>query len=573
MKKNITILGIHIFHDAGAAIIQNGQVLAAISEGPIINVKHASGYPSKSIEEVFNIAKIDPSEIDAIALVGIPNLKFPKHFARYPNISDSVLEWSWITSNPKGLEINYSYLHQIEKIEKLREILNKLNIPLKEIIFVEHHTAHASSAYYLSPWNMDEDVLVITSDAAGDGLSSTVSIASNGKIDRIKNSETNYGDSLGGFYSSVTEYLGMDYGFDPFKTMGLAPYGNPEKAINEIKKIIQINPQNPLCFQNKFGTIHGIQQNLSKLLRGKRFDHIAAASQLWFETLTTEWIQNIVKKTDIRKIACAGGAFLNVKANRSILSLECIDDAFFCPASNDEGLAVGAALRCYFEIASRDGNKPNKIPLTNNYFGTSFTNEQIKEELKNYDLLDKAEFFDDIDSEVGEFIANSEKILGRFSGQMEWGPRGLGNRSIIADSSNPNIVRKINKAIKMRDFWMPFGPSILASRTDDYLIDGKISPYMILAFDTTDNRNDLTAAIHPYDLTCRPQTVDSDYNPTYEKVLKSFESKTSRGVILNTSFNLHGSPIVWNPKNAIDTFNNSKLDAIALGNYLIKKSN
>ena len=154
---------------------------------------------------------------------------------------------------------------------------------------------------------------------------------------------------------------------------------------------------------------------------------------------------------------------------------------------------------------------------------------------------------------------------------MEWGPRGLGNRSIIADPSNLSIVRKINKAIKMRDFWMPFGPSMLASRIDDYLIDGKIAPYMILAFDTTENRNDLTAAIHPYDFTCRPQTVDSIYNQDYEKVLKSFESKTSRGVILNTSFNLHGSPIVWNPKNALYTFKNSALDAVALGNYLIKK--
>jgi carbamoyltransferase len=572
MKKKITVLGIHIFHDAGAAIVQNGQVLAAINEGPIVNVKHASGYPLKSIEEVFHIAKIDPSEIDVIALVGIPNLKFPKHFSRYPNISDAVLEWSWITSNPKGLEINYSHLQQVEKLEKIRKILKKLDIPLKQIIFVEHHTAHAASAYYLSPWDIREDVLVFTSDAAGDGLSSTIGIGSNGKINRIENSETNYGNSLGGFYSNVTEYLGMDYGFDPFKTMGLAPYGNPKKTIDEIKRIIQINPQNPLCFQNKFGEIYEIQKNLSRLLHGKRFDDIAAATQSWFETLTTEWIENIVKKTDIRKIACAGGTFLNVKANQSILSLECIDDAFFCPAANDEGLAVGAALRCYFEIASKNGNKPNKTPLTSNYFGTSFTNEQIKQELQNHDLLDKAEFFDDIDSEVGEFIANSDKILGRFNGQMEWGPRGLGNRSIIADPSNPNIVRKINKAIKMRDFWMPFGPSMLASRIDDYLIDGKIAPYMILAFDTTDNRNDLTAAIHPYDLTCRPQTVDSVYNPTYEKVLNSFESKTSRGVILNTSFNLHGSPIVWNPQNALYTFKNSALDAVSLGNYLIKKN-
>ena len=154
---------------------------------------------------------------------------------------------------------------------------------------------------------------------------------------------------------------------------------------------------------------------------------------------------------------------------------------------------------------------------------------------------------------------------------MEWGPRGLGNRSILANPSDYRLVKKINSAIKMRDFWMPFAPSILESRIDDYLKDARTSPYMILAFDTTDKRDELSAAIHPYDLTCRPQTVNSQYNKNYETVLKSFETKTGIGGILNTSFNLHGFPIVYSPEIAINTFKNSELDTMSLGNYLIKK--
>ena len=191
--------------------------------------------------------------------------------------------------------------------------------------------------------------------------------------------------------------------------------------------------------------------------------------------------------------------------------------------------------------------------------------------MKKHDLLKNSQYFDNIDEEVGELLSKNDTIVARFSDKMEWGPRGLGNRSILANPSNPMITRKINHAIKMRDFWMPFGPSILTSRMPEYVKDSRISPYMILAFDTTEKRNDLIAAIHPFDFTCRPQSVDSDYNPNYEKVIKSFESKTGIGALLNTSFNLHGFPIVYDPETAISTFINSKLDALSIGNYLLKK--
>ena len=573
-RNNITVLGIHYFiHDAGAALVQNGKVLASINEEKIRNVKHCGGYPTKSIGEVFKIAKLDPSEVDAVAIVGIMGEKILPLSEMFPNYRSLFSYFSLLTGHKKGIELLTSYLQRIKKIDAIKNELTKLGIPLNEIIFVEHHAAHAAAACYLSPWDLDEEVMVLTLDGQGDGISSTVNIGHKGEIRRVENSETSYYNSLAqSFYSQITAHLGMAWGFDAYKVMGLAPYGKPELSIDRIKQIIDIDKTNPLKFRNKIDAyMNAMQPKLRDMLKNDRFDNIAAATQSWFETLITKWVSNAVEKTGIRKIACAGGGFLNVKANRKILSLDDVDDVFFCPAASDEGLAVGAALKGYFEIALRDGIKPVKEHLKSNYFGSSFTNDQIKDALKNHDMLDKAQYVDDIDDEVGELLATSDMVVARFSGRLEWGPRALGNRSILANPSDPRIVRKINNVIKMRDFWMPFGPSILSTRIDDYLVDPINSPYMMLAFDTTEKRDDISAALHPYDFTSRPQTVTPEYNSGYEKVLKSFESKTGIGGVLNTSFNIHGYPIVWDPERALDTLNNSSLDALAIGNYLVRK--
>ncbi len=573
LKTYTTVLGIHDGHDSGAAIVQNGKIIAAISEERLRNIKRYAGIPSLSIKEVLKISKLDPSQIDLIAISGIMDVTKPTQDSEYPIYAHLYFNWNSITSRPKTAPSFVSYNHRFRKIDGIKKILDESGIESKEVVFVEHHLAHAASAYYSSPWRLDENVLLFTADAAGDGLSSTISTAINGEINRIKNSESTYYNSLGYcFYGEITSYLGMREDEHEYKVMGLAPYGKSEYCIEKIKKIIDIDELNPLKFKNKFNSFKpSFQTKLQKLLQGQRFDNIAAATQEWFESLIARWIKNGIKETGIQKIACSGGCFLNVKANKKILALPEVEDAFFCPAAGDEGLAVGAALVGYFEMTTLSGKKPEKVPISSIYFGTSFSNEEIESSLKKHNLLENAQFVDDIDGEIGELISKPDTIVARFSGAMEWGPRGLGNRSILADPSNPNIVRKINKAIKMRDFWMPFGPSILSSRMDEYLIDAEIAPYMILAFDTTEKRNDLAAAIHPYDLTCRPQTVNSEYNKNYETVLKSFESKTGIGGILNTSFNLHGFPIVYSPDIAINTFKNSKLDVLSLGNYLIKK--
>jgi carbamoyltransferase len=573
MNKNFTVLGINTGHDAGAAIIKNGKISAAINEERIRNIKHYNGIPEKSIQEVIKIAKIESNEIDLISIVGINNIDNADTPFETPYYLQLFYDYNSISTNSRKKQSNQTYLNKIRNITKIQNILEKLDIPQNEIMFCEHHLAHAATAYYLSPWDFEQEVLIITADAAGDGISSTINIGHRGKISRIEDSESNYYDSVGYcFYGQITKFLGMKINDHEYKVMGLAPYGNSSLTIDKMKEIIDIDENNPLKFKNKMGSFHpNIQQTFWKLLGDQRFDNIAAGAQEWFERIITKWIHNAIKETNIQKIVCAGGNFLNVKANKKISEMEEVEDIFICPASGDEGIAVGAALVGYNEALFRDGIKPEKIALEDVYFGTSFDNEYIKKSITKYGLLEKAEFFDEIDQEVGEKLSKSDNIIARFNGQMEWGPRGLGNRSILANPSNPEVVKKINHAIKMRDFWMPFGPSILEERMDEYLKLPKKSPYMIMAFDTTQKRKDIIATIHPFDNTCRPQTVNELHNSKYVNVIKEFESKTGVGALLNTSFNLHGFPIVYNPEIAIETFQNSKLDYLSLGNYLISK--
>ena len=572
-KTYTTILGIHYGHDGGVAIVQNGKVVAAINEERMRNIKHYNGIPSFSLNEIFKISKIHPSEIDAIAIVGISDMTKFSESSAFPIYAHLYYTWNPITLNPKTASSFTSHNYRFRDIDEIKTILTEIGVQIKEILFVEHHLGHAAGAYYLSQWNLDEKVLIFTADAAGDGLSSTVSIGHKGEIERVKDSESTYYHSLGySFFGEITNYLGMVEGDHEYKVMGLAPYGKSSYCLDKIKKIIDIDSSNPLKFKNNMNCLKpSFEIELGKILRGQRFDNVAAAAQEWLEILKEKWVKSAIAKTGIHKIACAGGNFLNVKAYQKLLALEEVDDAFFCPASGDEGLAVGAALIGYYEMSMMSGKKPENIPLKDTYLGSSFSNEESEESLKKHSLLEKAEYIDDIDETVGELLTKDSNIVARFSGKMEWGPRGLGNRSILANPSDYGVIRKINHAIKMRDFWMPFGPSILESRMRDYVVNPINAPYMILAFDTTEKRSEISAAIHPYDLTCRPQTVIAEYNPGYEKVLKSFEAKTGIGAILNTSFNLHGKPIVWSPDIAIDTFNNSELDAVAVGNYLLKK--
>ena len=286
-KTYTTILGIHYGHDAGVAIVQNGKVIAAINEERIRNKKHYNGIPEFSLGEIFKISKIHPSEIDAISIVDISDVTKLSESSVHPIYAHLYYRWNPITMNPKTAPAFTSHNYRFRNIDEIKTILTKIGVPIKEILFVEHHLGHAAGAYYLSQWNVDEKVLIFTADAAGDGLSSTVSIGHKGEIERVKDSESTYYHSLGySFFGEITNYLGMVEGDHEYKVMGLAPYGKSSYCLDRMKKIIDIDSSNSLKFKNNMNCSKpSFEIELGKILRGQRFDNVAAAAQEWLEIL------------------------------------------------------------------------------------------------------------------------------------------------------------------------------------------------------------------------------------------------------------------------------------------------
>ncbi len=565
MKRDVIILGIHDGHNSGAALVRNGKVVAGIHEERLVNVKNYSGPPLKSVRKVFQIANIHPADLDLIAMVGLirshaPLKERPMHVKLYERAA-------FLFKGHRASRWLVKRMHKRRKMEELKNLFKELEINNKELLFVEHHLAHASCAYYQKPWN--DETLILTLDGAGDGLCSTVSIGEGSDIRRIA-ATTAYNSPGNIFYSEITGYLGLKRWEHEYKVMGMAPYGRAEYCMDEIKKIVRINPNRPLEFQNTIGAYCTYVQNkLRKLLAEKRFDNISAATQKHFEDLMVEWVGNAISHSDIHKIVCSGGMFLNVKANKLLREMEVVDSISFHPAAGDEGTPVGAALYGYHVFCKREGTKPEVLPLSDLYYGAEWSEESIREEINRSRYSENVQHHDEINREIGFLVARG-KIIAVFSGRDEWGPRALGNRSILADPRDLRVIRKINFAIKLRDFWMPFAPSILDSRMEDYLIDAKFAPYMVEAFDTTSKARDIIAGLHPHDSTARPQIVN-DWNPGYREILEEFEKITGVGGVLNTSFNLHGYPIVGSPRIALDTFAGSELDGLAIRNYLIMK--
>jgi carbamoyltransferase len=565
MAHDVITLGINDGHTAGAALVRNGQVVAAIQEERLVNEKNYSGVPRRAIHEVFRISGIHPHDVAIVAIVSLNRV-----YAPLKEMPWKVRFFEWISPFVASHWWSRFYVRMLSRrrrLDELQAVFRDLGLESKELMFVEHHRAHAATAYYPRPW--DGPALVLTADGAGDGLSSTVGVGEGYDFNRIASST--YYDSVGNaFYSEITAYLGMKRWEHEYKVMGLAPYGRADYCLDPVRSIIRINPRRPLEFQNTSGRCGTRVQNvLRRKLAGQRFDNIAAACQQHFEDIMVQWVRNAVAATGLHQVACAGGLFLNVKANKRLRELPEVEDIFFYPACDDGGTPVGAALEAYYRFCARDGRTPTRVPIGPIYYGTTFTDEEVEAALSRKGFLDRAERVDGVDELLGGLIAKG-KIVARFGGGTEWGPRALGNRTILADPRNPQVVKRLNSAIKQRDFWMPFAPSVLEERAGDYLVDPRPAHYMIEAFDTTPRASELAAALHPQDGTARPQTVNT-WNPGYRQAIEAFERETGVGGVLNTSFNLHGYPIVGTPDVALWTFENSALDALALGNYLVSK--
>jgi carbamoyltransferase len=461
-------------------------------------------------------------------------------------------------------------VYQKRKADQRGVALEGIGVFKEQTEPVEHHLAHASAAYHTAPWT-GEKILVLTCDGAGDRLSATVNIGQNGMLTRI--AEVSEHDSIGRLYALVTRILGMAPLDHEYKVMGLAPYvssGNRvESAARDFSNLFEFS-RDGLSWRRRAGvpSMYAAFQYLRNRLAGKRFDTIAAGAQKFIEDMLVNWVSNAMRETGIRKIACGGGVFMNVKANLAVLEIPELEHLYVFPSCGDESNSIGAA--CH--LAARAGDRVH--PLGALYYGEPITDGEAQMALEGGNRSYSFRWTRDIESLTAEKLAEG-KIVARGKGAVEFGARALGNRSILARADSPTAVREINEMIKNRDFWMPFAPSVLAGRANDYYQKPKqvASPYMMFGFHSRpEKRSAFAAAQHPYDFSTRPHEVFEEHNRDYHRLLKEYESRTGEGILLNTSFNLHGEPIVYRARDAVDVFLRSGLRYMALGNWWVEKA-
>jgi carbamoyltransferase len=557
------VLGVHDGHNAAAALVVDGEIVAAVQEERFTREKNWSGVPRLSIEWVLRQGGLTPADIDHVAMNGahMPAPKNREELLREYREVDSMQVRARRMARSVG-PLRKAYTER--RLEQRRREIAAAGLPADRARFVDHHAAHAAAAYY--GWGKyEEPVLVLTNDGAGDGLCATVSVGSDGRIERL--AAVPEAESIGNVYAVVTFLLGMVPLEHEYKLMGLAPYASESSAKAVFEDLDGLMRVDGMTWgrARRFPPTYYSYSALRELFEYRRFDAICAGLQLWVEKMFVDWVRACIRETGIRKLALSGGTFMNVKVNKLLGELDEVDDLFVFPSCGDESNSMGAAYAVEAELGNRH------IPgLRDLYLGPEASEEEIQRALPA-DLTSYRP--DDIDREVADLLARGE-IVGRFAGRAEFGARALGNRSILADASRPDAVRVINDMIKSRDFWMPFAPAILDERASDYLINpkGLESPYMILSFDTTERRGDLQAAIHASDFTARPEIVYEDWNPSFHRVLKHYDARTGRGGLLNTSFNLHGFPIVNSPEDAVDVLQRSGLRHLALGPYLVTKA-
>ena len=573
-------LGIHDGHNASAALMKDGEIIDAIQEERFNKIKNFGGFPEKSIEYILKKNDLNIDQIDRFIFGGLLSnaegqenrtrvlQKYNNNFYRKLSILQffkkkiiSILP-KFLLDTGKNLKINF-----FQK-KRLRYLLSK-GVNPKKIDFLEHHLCHASASAYGS--GNIKDTLVITLDSTGDYSSGSVSIFKNGIFEKL--SDIHSDDSLGRLYSYVTYYLGMVPLEHEYKIMGLSPYSEHSKYSKEISNFFRemYYFENGISFKisKKIRSAKYLGEFITSGLKNKRFDNISSGLQIFLEEFICEWIDKLVKHTKIKNLALSGGIFMNVKLNKKISEMKSVDSIFVYPSCGDETNSIGALYRKYFE---KTGRLPKK--LSTFYLGNSYKNEEIKiwyEKFQFKNSNTKISYIEDIEKKVANLIFEN-KIVARFKGRMEFGARSLGNRAILCNPKDISLVREINYIIKNRDFWMPFAPSVVNEKK--YLVNPKdvnMKFMMIATKFKKDFENSFEGVTHPYDFSCRPNVVDENSNKDYCRLIKYYEELSKDSIILNTSFNLHGLPIVCEPSDAFHVLDNSGLRYLAIENYLIEK--
>lgn len=560
------ILGINcFFHDSSACLLKNGKPVFAIAEERLSRIKHDKSFPILSIKECLKFEGIGIKDIDYISFSCNIPVKAGIH-----NLKTYLLNQRPLTKGHFSLTF-VQFLKDIDSWGGRRGLFREFGkFDKSKVLFIDHHESHALSAFALSGFDSSN---VLVADGRGATQATTLWYADKRNYRLID--EIPFPNSLGLFYSIFTKYLGFEPNSDEWKVMGLASYGKPVSGLlnglitvnNGSKNLYNINSR--YLFGRYPGDMGPLERRLGPgRIPGsdltERHKDMAATVQHALEDALLSLTSKMVKTTGSRNLCLAGGVALNATANGRLIRSGLIDHIFIQPAATDDGSAIGAAYGVYRRI----GLELPLCKMRDVYLGSGFPDEEVEERLMRYNI--RYEFHKNIEEVTADLLARGN-IIGWFQGRMEFGPRALGNRSILADPRMKGMMDKVNRSVKFRENWRPFAPSLLEEAAEKYIEAYYPSPFMTMTFHVRKEMQDKVEAIVHVDGTTRPQAVSKDVNPRYWMLIKNFESLTGIPLILNTSFNLRGEPIVCKPEDAIRTFYTSGLDYLVMENFLIKK--
>jgi len=585
------ILGISAFyHDSAACLVKDGEILSAAQEERFTRKKHDHNFPQKAIEFCLKDAGIRAEQLDLIAFYDKPFLKFERLLETYLAYAPVGIK-SFIKAMPLWIK---------EKLWMKEMIKEKLGYTGK-IIFPEHHESHAASAFYPSAYNK---AAIITMDGVGEWTTTSYGIGEGNEIQLY--ADIKFPHSLGLLYSALTYYTGFKVNSGEYKVMGLAPYGEPKYKKLIYDHLIDVKEDGSFRMNMEyFNYCQGLtmtNEKFNKLFGGppripetnltqKQMD-IARSLQEVTEEIVLKIGSHVYKETKSKNLCLAGGVALNCVANGRLLREGPFENIWIQPAAGDAGGALGAALIGWYKYHNKprtaaDGKSDKQ---KGSYLGPQFTDEEIKSFVQSLNLSAKKYDEDELIETTANLI-NSDKVIGWFDGKMEFGPRALGSRTIIGDARSPKMQATMNIKIKFREGFRPFAPSVLFEKVSEYFEIEKESPYMLLTADVkkerripmTDEeqkkwgidklnvvRSDIPAITH-VDYSARLQTVHKETNPRYHKLISKFEEKTGCAVIINTSFNVRGEPIVCTPEDAYRCFMRTNMDYLVLGSYILNK--
>jgi len=593
-----SILGISAFyHDSAAALIIDGKIIAAAQEERFTRKKHDPSYPYNAVEFVLKFSNLSLSQIDHIIFYEKPFLKFERLLDTY------------VAFAPKGFSqfVKSIPIWLRERLFQKKMLINSLKEHDKNfnketnILFSEHHLSHTASAFYPSPF---EDSIILTADGVGEWSTTTVAIGKGNNLEIKK--EIYFPHSLGLLYSAFTYYAGFKVNSGEYKLMGLAPYGEPKYQDKIKNELIDIKPDGSFRInQDYFNYTTGLTMTNSRFhkLFGEKPRNsenekitqfhmdIAASIQKVTEEVMLTLARSLRQEYNISNLCLAGGVALNCVANGKILEEKIFDNVWIQPAAGDAGGSIGAALALFYLELKNERKISNFDSMNGSYLGPEYSQSEIEVELKKAGAKFKVMDKDSLINKAAEDLS-SGNVIGWFQGRMEFGPRALGGRSILGDPRSSTMQKKLNLKVKYRESFRPFAPSVLRDDVSNWFNLSVDSPYMLLVANVNDNkqlkmndeqkklfgidklnikRSEIPAVTH-VDYSARIQTVHEDINPKYFNLIKKFKEKTGCPVIVNTSFNIRGEPIVNTPTEAYNCFMGTELDKLIIGNcYLDKK--